>query len=85
MGSVEGGFVVTTINPAYTSKEMSRQFLSCQPKAIICSTENYNVVKTARDFAQLTNVFMITMKSPDNKSNPDNTVHFDELMNTDGK
>lgn len=85
MGSAEAGLVITTVNPSYTSEEISRQMLSCQPKAIICLAENYNVIKKACTLAQQTNVKVITLQCDRNTPKPSDTISFNELIDTDGK
>lgn len=85
MGTIESGLVVTTVNPGYTSEEISRQFESCQPKAVFCLVDNYNVVKTACILAQQPNTKIIAIKTDSAASFPNNVVNFSELVNTKGK
>ena len=85
MGSVEGGLIVTTVNPSYTSEEISRQMMSCQPKAIICLAENFDVIKKACALAQQLDVQVITLQCDPNTSKPSESISFNELMNTDGE
>lgn len=85
MGSAEAGLVITTVNPSYTSEEISRQMLSCQPKAVICLAENVDVIQKACTFAQQPDVKVITLQCDRNTPKPSDTISFNELMNTDGK
>ena len=85
LGSVEGGLVVTTVNPLYTSEEISRQMLSCRPKAIICHADNVDVMRKACALAQQPDIKLITIQSNQNNSKPNETICFSELINTDGK
>lgn len=85
LGSAEGGLVVTTVNPSYTSEEISRQMLSCQPKVIICLTDQVDVVKKACTIAQQTDIKVITIQNDPNSFRPNDTISFNELINTDGE
>lgn len=85
LGSAEAGLVATTVNPSFTSEEISRHMLSCQPKAIVCMTDNINVVMKACTLARQTDIKLITVRSVPNSSKPSETICFNELMNTDGK
>lgn len=85
MGPIESGLAVTTINPGYTSEEIGRQLLSCQPKAIICLVSNYNVVKNACVLAQQLNTKIIAIKTDSSIPFPDDAINFFELMNCEGK
>lgn len=85
LGSVEGGLVATTVNPWYTSEEMSRQLMSCQPKAIFCLVDNFDVVKKACALAQHPNIKIIAIKSKSSDQLSDNMISFDEFSNPKGK
>lgn len=85
MGSAESGLVTTTVNPSYTSEEISRQILSCQPKAIICLAENFDVIKKACKIAQQPDIKVITLQCDQNSSKPNEAISFNELIRTDGK
>lgn len=85
MGSVEGGLIATTINPSYTSEEISRQILNCQPKAIICLAENVDVIRKACLLTQQPDIKLITIQNDSNSPRPSGTISFTELMNVDGK
>lgn len=85
LGSVEGGLIATTINPAYTSEEISRQMLNCQPKAIICLAENVGVIRKACSLAQQPDIKLITIQNDPNTPRPSGTISFSELMNRNGK
>lgn len=85
LGSAEGGLVVTTVNPSYTSEEISRQMLSCRPKAIICLAENFDVIKKACTLAQQPDVPVITLQCDQSSAKPSGSISFNELMNTDGE
>lgn len=85
LGSVEGGLIATTINPAYTSEEISRQILNCEPKAVICMAEHVDVIKKACTLAKQTGVKLIIIQNDQNGSRPSDTIAFNELMNTDGE
>lgn len=86
MGSIEGGLIVTTVNPGYTSEEISRQFASCQPKAVFCLVENYESVKNACNLAQQPNTKIIVIKTNPTASIPNGgAIDFRELINSDGK
>lgn len=85
LGSIEGGLIVTTINPWYTSEEISRQFTSCQPKAVFCLVDNYEVVKKACVLSQQPQIKIITVKHSTTDSTPNDAINVDELMNPNGK
>lgn len=84
MGSIESGLVVTTINPGYTSEEISRQLSDCQPKAIFCLVDNYGVVKNACDHAKQPNIKIIAIKANSTDSLPSGAIDFSELTNAQG-
>ncbi|XP_055327156.1 uncharacterized protein LOC129580589 [Sitodiplosis mosellana] len=84
LGSIEGGLIVTTVNPGYTSEEISRQFMSCQPKAVFCLIDNYEVVKNACILAQLPNTKIIAIKIDSTASFPNGAIDFSELTNSYG-
>lgn len=85
MGSTEAGLVVTTVNPWYTSEEISRQLISSQPKAIFCLVDNFDVVKKACALAELpADTKMIAIKSELSHSYRSDMINFSELMNPRG-
>lgn len=84
LGSVEGGLIATTINPSYTSEEISRQMLSCRPKAVICLAENIDVIRMACVLAQQPDIKLIIIQNDPNCSRPSGTISFNEVMSTDG-
>lgn len=84
LGSIESGLVVTTINPLYTSLEISRQFKSCQPKAVFCLVDNFEVVKNACNLAQQPTTKMIVIKTDPFTLLPTGAIDFSELINFDG-
>lgn len=85
LGSVEASLVVTTVNPWYTSEEISRQLLSSRPKAIFCLIDNFDVVKKACELAQQSDIKVIAIKSELSHTFRDDMISFTELMNTKGK
>lgn len=84
LGSLEGGLVATTVNPWYTSEEMSRQIMSCQPKILFCLVENYDVVKKACLLAQQPNIKIIAIKSKSGNQFSDGMINFDEISDPTG-
>lgn len=84
LGSIESGLAVTTINPWYTSEEMSRQFISCQPKAVFCLVDNFDVVKKACTLAEQPNIKIVAIKLDSTNQLRDDMISFDELINTAG-
>lgn len=84
LGSTEGGLIATTINPSYTSEEISRQMLNCRPKAIVCLAENVDVIRKACVLAQQPDIKLIIIQIDPNCSRPSGTISFDELMRVDG-
>lgn len=85
MGSAEAALVVTTINPWYTSEEISRQLVSSRPKAIFCLIDNFDVVKKACQLANQPDVKVIAIKTELSQSFRDDMINFTELMNPKGK
>lgn len=77
--------VVTTVNPGYTSEEISRQLISSQPKAIFCLIDNFDVVKSACLLAKQPGIKVIAIKSELGHSFRDDMINFTELINTKGK
>lgn len=84
LGSLEGGLVGTTVNPWYTSEEMSRQLVSCQPKILFCLDENFDVVKKACLLAQQPNIKIIVITSKSGNQLIDGMINFDELSDPTG-
>lgn len=85
LGSMECGLAATTVNPSYTSEEISRQMLSCRPKAVICLAENFTVVERACRLTEQPNIKIITLQCDPNDSKPRESISFNELMSTDGE
>lgn len=85
MGAVEASLVVTTVNPWYSSEEISRQLISSRPKAIFCLIENFDVVKKACELAQQPGIKVIAIKTESNQSFRDDMINFTELINPKGK
>lgn len=85
MGSVEASLCVTTVNPWYTSDEISRQLSSSCPKAIFCLIDNFDVVKKACALAQQPDIKVIAIKTELSHSFKDEMINFTELMNPKGK
>lgn len=84
LGSSEAGLVVTTVNPWYTSEEISRQLTSSQPKAIFCLLDNFDVVKKACALANLPDTKVIAIKNELSHSYRSDMINFTELMNSKG-
>lgn len=84
MGSVESAMAVTTINPWYTSEEISRNLISCKPKAIFCLTDNYEVIKNACLLAQQAKTKVIAIKSKPSDPLSDGMINFEDLINPSG-
>lgn len=85
LGSTQASLVVTTVNPWYTSDEISRQLINSQPKAIFCLVENFDVVKKACELAKQPNVKLIAIKNELDDSFRSDMINFTELMNPKGK
>lgn len=85
LGSSESGLVVTTVNPWYTSEEISRQLISSQPKAIFCLVDNFDVVKKACILAKLPDTKVIAIKTELGHSIRSDMINFTELINPKGK
>lgn len=84
LGSSEAGLVTTTVNPWYTSEEISRQLISSQPKAIFCIVDNFDVVKKACALAQLPDTKVIAIKTELSHSFRSDMISFTDLMNPKG-
>lgn len=84
MGSSEASLVVTTVNPWYTSEEISRQLISSRPKAVFCLVDNFDVVKRACTHANLPDTKVIAIKSELSHSFRSDMISFTELMNPRG-
>lgn len=85
LGSIEASLVVTTVNPWYTSEEISRQLISCRPKAIFCLVDNFDVVKKACLLAQQPDIKVIAINSSSDDSFHNGAIKFNELINLNGK
>lgn len=84
LGSTEAGLVVTTINPWYTSEEISRQLIGSEPKAIFSLVDNIDVVKQACVLAKLPDAKVIAIKNELSHSYQSDVINFTELMNPKG-
>lgn len=85
LGSIEAGLVVTTVNPSYTSEEISRQLISCKPKILFCLTDNVDVVRRACTIAKQPDIKVIAIQAQEDRHCPSNTISFTELINTQSK
>lgn len=85
LGSAEASLVVTTVNPWYTSEEISRQLISSQPKAIFCLIDNFDAIKNACVLAKQPDIKVIAIKSELSQSFGDGMINFTELMSPKGK
>lgn len=77
--------MVTTVNPWYTSEEISRQLTSCRPKAIFCLVDNFDVVKKACALAQQPDIKVIAIKSESHTPIPNDAINFNDLISVQGK
>lgn len=84
LGSIEAGLICSTVNPSYTSEEISRQLISCQPKVMFCLVDNVNVVRRACVLAKQPDIKVITIQHQADTDTVD-TISFKELMSTTGK
>lgn len=84
LGASEASLVVTTVNPWYTSEEISRQLISSRPKAIFCLVDNFDVIKRACTLANLSDTKVIAVKNELNQSFRNDMINFTELMNPRG-
>lgn len=84
LGSSEAGLVTTTVNPWYTSEEISRQLVSSQPKVMFCLVENFDVVKKACTLADLPDTKVIAIKNGLSQTFRSDMISFTELMNPKG-
>lgn len=85
LGSSEAGLVTTTINPWYTSEEISRQLISSRPKAIFCLIDHFDMVKKACAIAQQPDIKVIAIKSELSHTFRNDMINFTELMNPKGE
>lgn len=84
LGSSEASLITTTVNPMYNSEEISRQFISSQPKAVFCLINNVDVVKKACEIAKQSNTKIIAIKSELNQTFRTDMINFTELINPKG-
>lgn len=73
------------MNPWYTAEEISRQFISSQPKAVYCLVNNFDVIKRACSLAQLPNTKIIVIKNELNDTYHSDMISFNELIDTKGE
>lgn len=84
MGTIECNAAATTVNPIYTSEEMSRQFVDSRPKVIFCVASNCDVVEKAIALAKLANVKVIALKTDRAQSIPNETIDLKEFIDISG-
>lgn len=84
LGSSEASLITTTVNPMYNSEEISRQFISSQPKAVFCLINNVDEVKNACVIAKQHNIKIIAIKSERNQTFRADMINFSELINPKG-
>lgn len=83
LGVIEAGMVVTSINPIYTSDEISKQLLQSKAKILIGSIEGHSVLKEAVEKAKL-NIRIVCAKSSPEQSMPDGAIDLAELSDPTG-
>lgn len=75
---------MTTVNPWYTSEEISRQLISSQPKVIFCLINNFDVVKRACALANQSDIKVVAVKSELSHSFRSDMINFTDLINPKG-
>ncbi|GBP14307.1 4-coumarate--CoA ligase-like 5 [Eumeta japonica] len=74
LGASEAGCVVTTVNPMYTAHEVQHSFKISNPKLVVTTADNFNVVKKAMEMNK-SNAPIITIKQS-NESPPRGAASF---------
>ncbi|GBP14310.1 4-coumarate--CoA ligase 1 [Eumeta japonica] len=77
LGASEAGCVVTTVNPMYTAHEVQHSFKISNPKLVVTTADNFNVVKKAMELNK-TDAPIIMIKQS-NESPPRGAASFEEL------
>lgn len=84
LGAIEAGLVVTTLNPAYTPTEASKQLADSEPKLIICTVDNYEVVKQSCALANNNAIKFVVIKTSNEQSISMDAINFEELIDPTG-
>lgn len=84
LGCIEAGFVLSTLNPIYTSEEIAKQLINSDTKVLIGTIDNYGTLSKA---IELTNkdIKIIMVKTEMGQSLPQSTIDFFDLTNTSSK
>lgn len=84
LGAIEAGLIVTTVNPRYSSEEISRQLISSRPKLIFCVVDNFDVVKKACELAGQSDIKLVALKTSLNQTIHSDMINFMDLINVKG-
>ncbi|KAL7020465.1 hypothetical protein ACKWTF_011546 [Chironomus riparius] len=81
LGGCEAGMIITTINPVYTSDEISRQLIDSGAKILFGEASMSNVLKEAVQKSKMAIKVIYTTSSP-GEAIPADGIRFDELIST---
>ncbi|KAL7020464.1 hypothetical protein ACKWTF_011545 [Chironomus riparius] len=83
LGGCEAGMILTTINPLYTSDEISRQLIDSGAKILFGSASMSHILKEAVQKLNRPIKIVYITNSP-NEAIPADGIRFDELIDTNG-
>ncbi|XP_070492543.1 uncharacterized protein [Chironomus tepperi] len=83
LGGCEAGMIVTTINPVYTSDEISRQLIDSGAKVLFGEASMSDILKEAVQKSKKPIKIVYSTNSP-SESIPADGIRFDDLIGTNG-
>ncbi|KAB0799183.1 hypothetical protein PPYR_07063 [Photinus pyralis] len=78
LGVIQAGCTVTTLNPLYTSDEMSHQLIVAEAKVIFTTPETYKTVQIALQLSKL-HIPIIVVRAKNDSTLPHGAIDFDEI------
>ncbi|KAK4887098.1 hypothetical protein RN001_003369 [Aquatica leii] len=80
-GAFQAGLIVTTINPYYTSEEISRQIIDANVKAIVTLSSLYDITQKALKDLKMS-IPILTVKTKTSNVTPEGGVDLNEFTQT---
>lgn len=81
LGAIEAGFVITTINPIYTAREICHQLSNSDAKLVITTADNYTKIQEALALDKRSAKIIVTPNLEPTPV-PEGAINFLELINS---